>query len=105
MTDEQKQFLNLAVIKQLKYSEISNMLNVDTKTLSKWWDELKQEIEGLSDLRKLWAKKFKETDFWDFKEWFELQERKCYYCNITELEIKYLIDYKLDLENYLHLRF
>lgn len=93
MTDKQNIFLELAVIKQLKYNDISNELKVDQKTLSKWWDELKIEIEQLSDLRKLWTKKCKTADFWDFKKWFDTQERTCHYCKITEDEIKLMIDW------------
>ncbi|HMQ00402.1 MAG TPA: hypothetical protein PKC24_11525 [Cyclobacteriaceae bacterium] len=91
MTEAQKTFLELAVIKQIKYKDISELLKVNQSTLSKWWDELKIEREELSELRKLWVKKFISTEFWNFKRWYDGQEKKCYYCNITKNEIKLMI--------------
>lgn len=95
MTDQQKTFLELAVIKQIKYGDITKQMNVDQKTLSKWWNELKNERIILSDLRKLWIKKCKDTNFWDFKKWHEEAKKECYYCEINEAQIHQLLDNKL----------
>lgn len=46
--DDQKKFLILTVIDQKTYSEISKEMNIDQKTLSKWWDELKDNRVTLS---------------------------------------------------------
>lgn len=91
MTEQQEKFLKLAVIDQVKYHDISRELNVGTKTLSIWWDELKTERELLSKQRQIWKNKCTTTSFQDFKAWIESTERRCHYCKITEDEIDQLI--------------
>lgn len=88
MTDLQLQFLELAILQQMKYADISVRLDVDQKILSRWWDELKSEREKLSALRQIWKRKCETASFQDFKIWFESTERKCHYCGITEVEIE-----------------
>lgn len=95
MTPEQEIFLELAVIKQKKYAEISKELNVDRKTLSEWEVQLKPLMKNLSNLRKIWIKKFKTTDFNKFKIWYESTQKKCYYCKITEQDIELLLRHNL----------
>lgn len=91
MTKQQEEFLELAILDQMKYADISKKMNVDQKTLSAWWDELKLERETLSVLRQIWKNKCETASFWDFKMWYESTERKCYYCKINEVEIDELI--------------
>lgn len=91
MTKQQEEFLELAILDQMKYAKISKKINVDQKTLSIWWVELKSERETLSTLRQIWKNKCETASFWDFKVWFESSERKCYYCKINEDEIAELI--------------
>lgn len=93
MKEKQKKFLELAIIEQKTFDEISNILKIERVLVSEWWEELKKEREYLSNLRKIWKAKFKETktaSFWKFKEWFESAEKKCYYCGITESQISLL---------------
>ena len=94
MTNEQQEFLRLAVVEQKHYEEIGKLMGSDAKQLRIWWDELKVEREELSALRKIWKKKFATTDFWVFKKWYEDAERKCHYCDITEIELAELIRLK-----------
>ena len=62
-----KQFLRLAVIEQKKYEEIIKILGVERRPLSKWWDELKNEREEITEIRRLWVrKKFTKIQFPDF---------------------------------------
>jgi 5-methylcytosine-specific restriction endonuclease McrA len=92
MTNIEKEFLNLAVIKQVKYKEIEKILGVNGKQLTQWWEELKTEREELSKIRIIWKKKFVNTEYWDFHKWYTETQRKCTYCQITEPEIKKLIE-------------
>lgn len=92
MTNQQQKFLQLAVIDQMKYAEIEEEMGVGRKQLSKWWEELKTDREKLSKIRQIWKKKCSEIDFWDFHKWYTNTVRKCYYCNITEEQIRTLID-------------
>jgi translation initiation factor 2 beta subunit (eIF-2beta)/eIF-5 len=94
MTEEQKKFIDLAVIQLKKYDEISEILGLDKSMFSKWWDELKEEREELSKIRNIWNRKFENTNFWDFHQWYINTEKKCKYCGITETEIKLLLDNK-----------
>ncbi len=94
MIDKQKKFLELAVVEQKKYSEIEDLLGIDRKTITRWWEELKEPRERLSEIRRLWKTKFKDTSsiksFWAFKNWYEKTEHKCFYCGITEEQINEL---------------
>jgi len=94
MTDIENEFLNLAVVEQLKYEEIEKKLGVKRKQLTYWWEDLKVERERLSKIRKIWKKKFNNTKFWDFHLWYTKTERKCFYCKISEPEIERLINEK-----------
>ena len=94
MTDKQEKYLELAVIDQVKFDEISKILKIERSLVSEWWDEFKDQREYLSTLRKIWKSKFKNTSstdtFWTFKNWYEETERKCYYCGITKKQISEL---------------
>jgi hypothetical protein len=90
MTDIQKQFLELAVIKQVEFDKIPLNMDIDRKTVSLWWNELKNEREKLSELRQIWKKKFKKNDFENFFEWYDKTDKKCCYCNISEDDISIL---------------
>ncbi len=96
MTELQEKYLELAVIEQKKFDEIAHILQIDRKEVSRLWDELKEPREKLSELRKLWKSKFKEnkdtSSFWDFNDWYEKTEQKCFYCGITEEQIRKLFD-------------
>lgn len=92
MTEQQKEFVDLAVIQLKKYAEISIIMGIDRKILAIWWQELKEEREAISKIKSIWLRKFKCTNFWTFYEWYISQERKCHYCDITEHEIKILLD-------------
>ena len=87
MTEQQKQFLQYAIVEQKKYDEISRLMKVDRKTLSAWWTELEPVREELSALRKLWKLKCKTLDFTAFKSWYDQAEKKCHYCGITAPQI------------------
>lgn len=96
MTEKQQQFLNLAIIDQKGYDEIVNELNIDRKTLTKWWDELKEEREILSKLRIVWKNKFDSviTPFEKFQKWYSNSIKECFYCSITQEQLNEL--YKKD---------
>ncbi len=83
-------FLKYAVIEQMKYADMEKKFNVDRKTLSDMWLEHTEERETLATLRRIWSTKFKEINFDTFKNWYVNTPRNCYYCKITEVEIKSL---------------
>jgi hypothetical protein len=88
MTEQQAEFLKLAVIEHKTYEKIAQTLSVPRSELTKWWEELKTEREALSLLRDVWKRKFTEMDFWHFKEWMETTPKQCHYCEITEQQIE-----------------
>ena len=90
MTETQTKFLRLAVIDGKKYDEIQELLGIDRKEFSIWWNELKTEREYLAIIRDKWKAKCPEIDFEIFENWYLSAERKCHYCEITEPEIKQL---------------
>ena len=92
MTNDQKEFLYLCIAEQLKYKQITNKLNVPTATLSKWYFDLKEERLKIADIRKLWLRKKMKIPFSDFYKWYIKLDKKCFYCDITEEEIKTLLD-------------
>lgn len=90
MEEKQKEFLRLAVEEQLHYREIEVTLGVPRKVLSKWWEELKDEREKISQLHSLWKEKCDQLDYYDFKRWYLSAEKKCHYCGIKKEEIDLL---------------
>jgi hypothetical protein len=92
LTKDQTKFLQLSIVDQMKYSDIEQSMGVNRTQLSKWWNELKDEREKLSKVRQVWAKKCSEIDFWIFHDWYTTTKKECHYCNITEQQIRSLID-------------
>lgn len=92
MTEQQKEFLHLCVVEQLRYDEIAKKLDLPKSTLTSWYEELKEERLAIASVRTLWRRKVKEIQFSDFYKWYMWHERKCFYCDITEAQIKELID-------------
>lgn len=93
ITEDQRTFLRLVVIEQVKYQEIERVMNVKRPQLTKQWEELKEPREELSKIRKIWRKKCSEKiGFWDFHKWYSETGKKCHYCDITEPQIKSLIE-------------
>lgn len=91
MTDQQKEFLHLCIVEQVSYKNIAQQLNLPNATLTIWYEELKQERLVISAIRSLWLRKSISLPFIDFYNWYLTQERKCFYCDITEAEIELLI--------------
>ena len=92
MTEEQQKFLELAVIEQLTYDQITERTGIPREKFTQWWEDSEEERETLSKIRQIWTKKCTTIDFWDFHKWYTIADRQCNYCNITEPEIKALID-------------
>lgn len=57
MTDQQKGFLHLCIVEQVDYKSIAQKLNVPKSTLTKWYEELKEERVKISGIRSLWTRK------------------------------------------------
>ena len=79
MTDEQKTFLELAVIRQLPYDQIAEKTGIPREKFTLWWEELKEEKEKLSKIRQIWSKKCSKIDFWVFYNWYNVAVKKCFY--------------------------
>lgn len=97
MTEEQKVFLSLYLIKQIKIKDVATLMDLPKSTLSQWYDELKVERDKIAKIRNTWTRKKFTGDFEVFYNWIISTERKCEYCDITEEEIgRLLIAKKLD---------
>ena len=94
ITNPHKEFLHLCVVEQMSYEDISKELNVPRKTLSEWYEELKEERIILSEIRGLWSRKRMEPhiSFMDFHKWYLDQDKKCFYCEIPEDKLVELIN-------------
>lgn len=92
LTDQEQTFLRLDVLDQMKYDLIAQEMGVKRSRLTEWGRHLRAQRSELSKVRKLWLKKFTETDFWNFHDWYTSTERKCHYCGITEDKIQRLND-------------
>jgi hypothetical protein len=92
MTEQEKEFLRLHVINQIKLVEVAALLNLSSKTLSLWYEQLRDEREAITKIRKLWLRKRFSCEFEVFYYWLAELERKCEYCGITEGQIKALLD-------------
>jgi hypothetical protein len=94
MTSEQKiqEFLLLSGLEQKNYEEIAQQLEVERNVLTLWEKENKMKYKEISEIRKIYLrKKFNEIGIRCFYEWYCKQERKCFYCEITETKINDLL--------------
>jgi hypothetical protein len=89
MTPTQIEFLRLNA-NQVKFEIISRTLNIERDILFKWYYDFEKERLAITKIRNLWLRKKINTDFDLFYDWFTKNDRKCYYCNITEIEIELL---------------
>ncbi len=92
MTDQQQEFLRLCIIEQEKYKDIAVKLNVPNSTLTQWYEELKEERQAIADIRNLYTRKKINLPFSEFYSWYIAPERKCHYCDITESQIKMMLE-------------
>ena len=92
MTDQQKEFLHLCIVEQMSYKLIAQRLDLPNSTLADWYEELKDERLKITEIRNLWTRKKIKMEFANFYKWYLSHERKCFYCEITEQEIKCLVD-------------
>lgn len=92
VTEQQKEFLHLCIVEQTDYKTIAEKLNIPKSTLTSWYEELKEERENIAGIRNLWTRKKIQMPFRDFYKWYLSNERKCFYCKITEDQIKQLLD-------------
>lgn len=92
MTDQQKEFLHLCIVEQIAYKTIAQRLNVPNSTLTIWYEEFKEYRLKIAEIRNLYTRKKIKMPFSDFYTWYLSHERKCFYCDITEQEIKTLLD-------------
>ncbi|MFA9392550.1 MAG: hypothetical protein ACERKD_22255 [Prolixibacteraceae bacterium] len=92
MTEQQEQFLHLCLVEQTDYKTISQKLNVPRPTLTVWYEELKAERQKIAQIRILWTRKKISIPFSEFYNWYLTHNEKCAYCEITEEEIKQLLD-------------
>ena len=92
MTEQQTEFLRLHIVEQVKYKTISQLLNIPQTTLTTWYEELKNERTKIAEIRNLWTRKNIKLAFSEFYKWYLSNESKCCYCEITESEIKLLLE-------------
>lgn len=92
MTDQQNEFLRLCIVEQLNYKTITEQTGLPNSTMTIWYEELKEERLAIASIRNLWVRKKIKMPFSDFYKWYLSNERKCFYCEITEQEIKELIN-------------
>lgn len=97
LTDLQEKFIWLAYGEGKSYSDISKLLNVDRKVITAWESDSNAEEfiklkKDVSAIRKTYTSKKIPQDFNVYKEWYFKMEtdKKCEYCNITEVEINQL---------------
>jgi 5-methylcytosine-specific restriction endonuclease McrA len=93
LTDKEREFLRLAVIRQQKYVDIEKEKGINRRELSEMWESLKKEREELAALLRIWKsknKKFDELEFEKFLEWTESTPKQCHYCKITETDLNKL---------------
>lgn len=92
MSDQQKEFLHLCIVEQKSYEIIAQKMNVPKATLTTWYEELKDERLKIAAIRNLWSRKKIKILFSEFYNWYLAHDKKCIYCNISEGEIKQLLD-------------
>jgi 5-methylcytosine-specific restriction endonuclease McrA len=95
MTEQQKQFLQLHIIEDKSYKDITQEMGVTRKELSLWYEEMRLERTAIANVKILWSRKQIKVPFAAFYSWYISQERICTYCGITESNIENLLDANL----------
>ncbi|AEV34365.1 hypothetical protein Oweho_3416 [Owenweeksia hongkongensis DSM 17368] len=90
MTKDQETFLYRALIKGDKYADIASDLDLPSKTLSIWWEELKPQREHIAEIRTRWKAKCQDLPYEEFRDWYESTPKQCHYCKMTEGHMKQL---------------
>ncbi len=90
MTEQQKEFLRLAVEEQVKYEDIEKILGIPRHVFAPWWETFKEERERLSEIHSLWTQKCPDYNYYVFKRWYETADKTCHYCGITNQELESL---------------
>ncbi len=91
MTEQQKEFLRLYLIKAIKIKDVANLMKLPKSDLTQWYEELKVERNKIARIKNTWTRKKFTADFEEFYNWITNKERKCDYCDITEAEIDRLL--------------
>lgn len=96
ITEEQEKFIWLAHAECKPFSEIEKQLNISRATLSQWERDLRPLWQEVSAIKKVHVEKKITLNFKMFHNWFKSMEqnRKCFYCGITEQQIETLMDSK-----------
>src|SRR5688500_8214568 len=92
ITPQQKEFLRLHIICGKSFNEISQELVVPRSVLTTWYEDLRTERERIARIRIGWGRKKFTATFEPFYNWYELLEKKCAYCDITEDQIAELLE-------------
>lgn len=97
ISEDQEKFIWLAHAEKMHFSEIEKRLNVSRATLSEWEIKLRPLWEEVSTIKSIFIKKQITLEFKIFYDWYKSKEqnKKCYYCHITENEINSLYDKKV----------
>ena len=90
MTEQQQQFLDLAIIERLNYTQIEKAMGIPKSTFRPWWYELEKQRLHLIKIRNYWQKKCSDVEFQSFKSWYESTDKRCRYCRLTESKITQL---------------
>jgi len=90
MTEQQKEFLRLAVEEQKSYDKIEEILGINRDVFSPWWDTFKKEREELSEIHSIWCQKCPDYNYYEFKKWYINADKACHYCGITTEQLSLL---------------
>lgn len=93
----ERNFIDLAYVKKIQFSKISILLKLNRTEISQLNRRLRPVWKPITIIVKKWNSKGIGGSFWDFYYWHIHAEKKCFYCEVTELELKTLHD--LGIEN------
>lgn len=92
MDDVEREFVKLYAIEAKTFPEIERALGCDRKRVQDLFDSSKSERDDIAKLKALYSRKQyqQRVSFQKFLEYYNGLERVCFYCSITEAEIKQL---------------
>ena len=96
ITEQANEFLLSTALEGRSYPETAKALNVPRATLTQWELQHKDRYKHLALVRRIFLrKKFERITPREFLHWYDNTNRRCYYCKITEDEIRLLDEHKL----------
>jgi predicted DNA-binding protein YlxM (UPF0122 family) len=106
MTEKQLRFIELYSFQKKNYPEIEKIMDISREDVSNLRrdEDVKPQIQSIQNIYNKFTGQRKESfkhDFRKFYDWYQDQDQKCGYCDVTQTQLYQLFDEKRRILPYL----